>query len=213
MTSPEAHASPDVAVAPDAPTPREQAASRVKRVLGVLVGLALIVAGTRILSGIGLAALAGMGAAAGLCRWRRRPLTRFAGWLGATLGVAVTIGGLMIFGITRMPAGQLDASRRAALQTQAQRRQHPPALDRWMRRYAPEAQPSPTIQAATDSLMASRPVFWWMMAVGTTIGALLVGVAFGSVMWAGATLALYGVLGRWPMAAARGPAPLRNART
>lgn len=151
-----------------------------------------------------LLGLLGVGIAWGVQRGRRRAYTRTTGWVGAVgatcVGLLVTLGLVAI----EAPPGSPDAMMTKAAQNQARQRQQP--LPRFLQRMAPQAQPSPAAQAATQQAFKSRGFVKATLIIGGFMGSGFVGCVFGSLMWAAVTTLLYAAFGRWTFGVPAPPA-------
>ncbi|HEU4643186.1 MAG TPA: hypothetical protein VFS44_12090 [Gemmatimonadaceae bacterium] len=178
-------------------------ASNPVRALALLGGLALLALAAAVTFGFALAAPVGMLIAAVVLHKRKRRYSRGSGWVGAVVATSLALGVASSLALRRVPPGTFEKVRRQAI---GERQRHPPHVPRVLQRIAPPSPATPLIQAKTDSLTATPGVFWTLTIMGALIACGIMGAIVGSAGWACATIAAFGILGRWPGARRAPPA-------
>jgi hypothetical protein len=195
---------PATSAAPPAP-PAGWTLSRVLAFIAGALVLALILYLSR---GMALVGLLAMLVLVRVQSGRGRRASRAGAWVSSCVACAAGIIVFMAYGVSKLPPGMMDQvmdSVRAQ-----QQRTPPPTLPPALERLQPHDSASRAAQRAAQVQalqMVGSPAFMrYVMVIGMSLGAAMMGAILGTAAWAGAFLLARGYSGAWPLAAPPPPA-------
>jgi hypothetical protein len=172
-------------------------------VLALIAGAILLYAAIRLSRGMALAGLLAMLLLIRVQSGRGRRATRPGAWVSCCAACAAGIIVFMAYGVSKLPPGMMDQvmdSVRAQ-----QQRTPPPTLPPALERLQPHDSASRAAQRAAQVQalqMVGSPAFMrYVMVIGMSLGAAMMGAILGTAAWAGAFLLARGYSGAWPLAA------------
>ena len=161
------------------------------KVGAVIAGTALAVVSVFITFGASIIAMAAIWIGWAVARRRSRPLTRGISWVVGVGAVgAVVLSVFAFFLATRVPRSELTNLKRAVDSAAAAPQQPPPE---WLRKITPPNAQQPVVH----SVVRSSVFTLWMMVMGVTFFAALLGAYAGTLGWAASMLLAYGATGSW----------------
>ena len=173
------------------------AAGQGARGLALVAGLGalgLLTVGTL---GFVLLALLGMGVAWAVAHRRGRPLTRGAGWWGASLAVALGCAAIMAFGMASMSPGTIAQMQQSS--DSAVAASPPPELPEWLQRLDPTAgaKAAQRPDSTMERFFRSPAFLIWTGAMSTLLASAVLGALVGTLGWGAGLLLVFGATGRW----------------
>ena len=164
----------------------------VAQILAFLCGLFLLLVGSVMSLGMVLVGAAGMGIATLAQHQRRRPLTRFGGWLAALISVGVVCAVIAFVVSLEVPPNTWSQMKVAMDSASAASAKQPPPA--WVERMYPGASQR---ASARRQVFSGKAQSAFLAATFGFMAFFVVGI-YGSFGWAVGMLLGYGVRGRWP---------------
>ena len=149
-----------------------------------------------ILAGVLLLAFVGMWVAIRIQRARRQGASRPAAWIGAVSGASLAVGAVLLFGVTRMPAGSIS---QLPQRVKSVRDTLPVELPPILERMAGGKEQLKAQREVTKGMTESPAFVWWSLVVGSLMLCLVFGTFTGTVAWGFAMMAGRVVRGTWPL--------------